>query len=241
MAQPGILSSQIPPGEDHVMRALADIRREMRELGPSMMHSFQSVVDELAAHQATLDAQQATLATTVSDLTTAQATLATTVSDLTTAQADIAANVASINDLLTKVVRTDAIFASASNFSLSTSSATKVSLTITVPAGFTKAAVSVIGRVFAINNNTTGGPAGTGLDYLYADARIAGFVGNGMPLVANGSNGSAMNVAPFAKVLTGLTPGDTFTILVNAATSYLSWAAQASNKADLSGTISWYR
>jgi len=32
MADPGILSSQIPPGEDHVMRRIADLERAVREM-----------------------------------------------------------------------------------------------------------------------------------------------------------------------------------------------------------------
>jgi len=133
-----------------------------------------------------------------------------------------------------KATSPQSIYASTSNFGLTTSSATKLSQTITVPAGFTSAIVSVTGRVYAINNTAS-------VDYLFANAQIDTFVGNGMPIVATASNGSALNVAPFAKVLTGLTPGDTFTILVNAATSFADWISQASNQADMNGTVSWYR
>lgn len=127
-----------------------------------------------------------------------------------------------------------AIYAQTSNFGLRITSATVLSTTITVPAGFTSAAVSVVGRAFAINSTTS-------VDYLYADARIAGTPGHGLPIVATASNGSALNVAPYSKVLTGLTPGSTFVIAVNAATSFASWAADSSNSADLSGIINWYR
>jgi len=138
------------------------------------------------------------------------------------------------NAALANPVKVQSIYNTASNFALSTLSATKVSLTITVPAGFTTAAVSVIGRVFAITPNASA-------DYLYADARIDSYVGLGLPLYVSGTGYSALNVAPFSHVLTGLTGGGTFNILVNAATSYLAWAANAQNQADLTGTIGWYR
>jgi len=124
MAQPGILSSQIPPGEDHVMRALADIRREMRELGPSIMHSFQSVVDELAAHQATLDATVA----------------------------DIAANVASINTLIMKVVTPAVVNSLATNFALSFTQVDLVDASLVVPDGCTRLQVNATGIMTVVNS-----------------------------------------------------------------------------------------
>jgi len=138
------------------------------------------------------------------------------------------------NTMLASPVRTDAIYSSATNFALSTTNATKASLTVTVPDGFTTAAVSAIGRVYAINPNT-------GADYLYAQAQIGAYNGLGLPMYVPGAGYSAMNVAPFSKVLTGLTSGGTFSILVNAATANLAWAANTLNLAELSGTIGWYR
>lgn len=197
MAQPGILSSQIPPGEDHVMRALADIRREMRELGPSIMHSFQSVVDELAAHQATLDAQQATLTTTVAGLTTAQATLATTVSGLSTAQANIAANVASIaanvadiNTLVAQQVTGNTGNATAV-VTATTSWQSFVQVTIAVPAGYSKA------KVFGVSSaSCLGAPA------FSVRTEISGVTpGNALPALPGVATSS------HAATLTGLSGG----------------------------------
>jgi hypothetical protein len=211
MANPGVSGSQIPPGEDFAQRQIADIRRELRELGPSIAKSFQPVIDRL-------DAADVAMAARV---------------------ADIAANVASINALLTQVVKPQSIYSSASNFALTTTPTTLKTVTVTVPAGFTSAVVTVLARVFAINPNTTGGPAGTGLDYLFCHPTVAGVSGAEMPLVATGSQGSAMNVSPLATVLTGLTPGGTFTVTVNASTDYLSWSAYTNNVAEISGTILW--
>jgi hypothetical protein len=212
MAQPGILSSQIPPGEDHVMRALADIRREMRELGPSIMHSFQGIVDELAAHQATLDAQQATLTTTVADLstaqatlattvsglTTAQATLATTVSGLTTAQANIAANlttlnaaVADINTLVGQQVAGNTGVAFSGTVTATTSWQYFAVVTIPVPAGYSIAKVIGVSSAMCLS-----APA------FSVRTEIGGVAGNALPAIPGVATSS------HARTLTGLSGGN---------------------------------
>lgn len=47
MADPGSLASQLPNGPDHVVRELADLKRQIRELAPSIAASFQTTVDAL--------------------------------------------------------------------------------------------------------------------------------------------------------------------------------------------------
>ena len=145
------------------------------------------------------------------------------------------------NDVLVSPVVPQSIYASVSNFALTTTPTTLQTTTITVPAGMTSSVVTVMARVFAINPNTTGGPAGTGLDYLFCHPTVGAVSGAEMPLVATGSQGSAMNVSPLSTVLTGLTGGGTFTITVNASTDYLSWSAYTNNVAEISGNILWFR
>lgn len=212
MAQPGILSSQIPPGEDHVMRALADIRRELRELGPSIMHSFQSVVDELAAHQATLDAQQATLTANV---------------------ADIAANVASINDLLTQVVKPQNVYFYAQGFAVPTTGTVFASSTVTVPAGFTSAVITVVSRLAAVNSTAAA-------DYLSCVSKVNGIGGASLQVPINPSF-TDFNVHALSTVLTGLTGGGTILLEVRGNTANAAWAANAFNSAFMSGMILWFR
>jgi len=235
MAQPGILSSQIPPGEDWVPRALADIRREMRELGPSIMHSFQGVVDELAAHQATLDAQQATLTaqqatltTTVADLTTAQATLATTVADLTTAQAtlattvsglstaqadiaanvvDIAANVADINTLVGQQVTGGTGNANSGVVTFTTGYVTYATVTIAVPTGYS------VAKVIGISSAFCPGSGGA----MTVRTRILGNVGNAMTGVTDSSISHALTVTGLGGATTSITIATD--VMVNTAAS----------------------
>jgi hypothetical protein len=227
MAQPGILSSQIPPGEDHVMRALADIKREMRELGPSIMHSFQGVVDELAAHQATLDAQQATLTTTVAGLSTAVA--------------DIATNLASINDLLTKVVTPASVnVASGVTFTASGAYYDGVQTNITVPAGVSRLQIQAFSGIFCwSNSNTTGGNNGAGGDDIYCRTIIGGVTGQGFVTVILGSGSTTSVYSSLATLLSGLTPGSTISLATQTMSSYQNIPANVNNKAILTAQLTW--
>lgn len=59
MASPGIPGSQTPAGLDYLVREIADIKRQLRELGPSIAASFQPVITDLQNKQSQLDAQLA--------------------------------------------------------------------------------------------------------------------------------------------------------------------------------------
>jgi len=145
------------------------------------------------------------------------------------------------NAALVSPVVPQKIYGTASNFALTTSMVTVKSITITVPAGFTSATVSLISRVIAFNSNTTGGANGAGADYLYTDTKIDAGSGVVMPLLVGGSSGSGINVGAFADVLTGLTGGGTFTVAVDAKSGFAGWNAVSNNIAELSGSIQWYR
>ena len=150
------------------------------------------------------------------------------------------------NDALTSPVVPQSVFGSITNFALTarnpvTTADVIKTVTITVPAGMTSAVISVISRVFAINNNTTGGINTFGADYFFAQTGIAGFLDTALPKVVDGSGSSDIAISPFAKVLTGLTPGGTFTVTIGACSDYLNWAASASNLATVSGNILWFR
>jgi len=145
------------------------------------------------------------------------------------------------NDALANPTMGQKVYASAQNFAPSTTLTTVLTTTITVPAGFTTADVDVIARVYAINPNTTGGSNGAGADYLNVRPSIASFDGFGLQLATGGSNGSNINVAPVATVLTGLTPGGTFNVTAKVVTMFLAWGANTDNTVILSGLISWGR
>jgi hypothetical protein len=217
---PGLPSSQIPAGEDHVMRRLADIERFIRELTPSIARSIQPTVARLDAADVANAAQDAATAANV---------------------AAIAANVASINTLITQVVLPQSVNFAATNFAITTAGAVRASQTITVPAGYSQAVVSVISRVHAINPNTTGGFDGGGGDHLYSTAQIGAVAGNAHGSIVLGSNSSNINVDGLSTILPSLTSGGTFTLAVNVASEYATWAAQTANAAEMSGSILWLK
>lgn len=145
------------------------------------------------------------------------------------------------NDALTNPVSPGSLSGQATNFGVGTSYSTIVSLTVTVPTGFTGAALTVTGRVFIYDPNTTGGADGAGADYAYARLSIAGTTGNGLPILMGGNGGSALNPTALSVVLTGLTPGSTFAVHLDASSGFQSIAANVSNLADLSGSVMWFR
>lgn len=145
------------------------------------------------------------------------------------------------NDALTSPTAPGAVFDFLQGFSLSTTLTNIRTTNITVPPGFTKAAVSITVRVFAVNPRTTGGYDGLGGDYLIGQANIAGYNGFALPLAVSGNGGSGTNISPFSTVLEGLTSGGSFTVQIAACTSYASWAANASNTAEVSGSVTWFR
>lgn len=209
MANPGVSGSQIPAGEDFAQRQIKDLQRELRELGPSIAKSFQPVIDRL-------DAADIAMATRV---------------------ADIAANVASINTLIGNEVKPQKVYFTATH-TLTTTTQTVATSTFTVPAGFTSAVVSVAARAGGVNQNTTGGGDGSGGDYLTIILTAGAAHGGGYLWVpGNGGNGECVALA--ADILTGLTPGGTFTISMTAVTDYFTWTTGA--YATVSGTILWLR
>jgi hypothetical protein len=145
------------------------------------------------------------------------------------------------NDALTSPTVPQFIYATTNTYVVTTTETTRASVTVTVPAGFTAAVVSVMGRVDGRNGNTTGGWDAAGGDLLHSRSVIAGVPGLDMDLSVLGSGDHAVSVMPLATVLTGLTPGGTFVLAANVWSEYQNWPAHAKNIAEISGTVTWYR
>jgi len=145
------------------------------------------------------------------------------------------------NDALANPIKVQSIQLDVSNFAVTTSWATLVSSTITVPAGFTSAAVTVTGQVGCYNTHTTGGSDGAGSDFLLCRP----FVGavEGIPIGAQfpGNNWWGNTVTLLSTVKTGLSGGDTFLVGVGASVDYQNMTAFAAHEATLSGNILWFR
>jgi hypothetical protein len=116
----------------------------------------------------------------------------------------------SFNTTVAQLVTYFADDGSASGFTVPTgTSAPVLTRTITVPDGYTTAAVIAMGTVVAVNGSGA-------VSFLYVGLDIGGYSGD-LNVSASASPGEvAVTHDHQAQVLTGLTPGSTFTVAVRA-------------------------
>ena len=89
-------------------------------------------------------------------------------------------------------------------------------------------------RVFALNDGSSS------VDYLRARPDVAGNTGTAVPIAATNAGGSATATTPMSVVLTGLS-GGTVSLAIQAAADFGSWSSDSLNRADLSGSVLWFR
>lgn len=142
------------------------------------------------------------------------------------------------NEALTNPVKPDVSSNFDSGFSIGTTYAVKMTRTWVLPAGFNVAQISGTAKAVALNDTA-------GVDYLYVRSRITR-VSDGMDVFGYGSP----VLAPAGGLATGyglgvayvpLNPGDSIRLQVECMTSFGTWSSSASNVAEWSGMISWYR
>lgn len=124
------------------------------------------------------------------------------------------------NDSLTNPLQPIRVHDDASGFNANTAWATRLSVSATVPAGFTQLLIQNIASSVTMTNNT-----GT-IDYLYVSVNVSvGALGGfslGSPDVAPGGSGVATDLR--TGLLTGLTPGATLTFSGDVSTAFGSWS-----------------
>ncbi|SER80032.1 hypothetical protein SAMN05216199_1260 [Pedococcus cremeus] len=138
------------------------------------------------------------------------------------------------NDALTSPVVPGVINDSSSGFGIGTAYANVFTGSLPVPAGFTSAAISVVARVFALNNGASG------VDYLRIRPVVGSNTGTAVPIAATNAGGSATAVTPMSVVLTGLS-GGTIALAIQALADFNAWPSDSLNRADLSGSVLWFR
>ena len=143
------------------------------------------------------------------------------------------------NDALASPVIPGSVWQTASNFALNTSWSTVVTATVTVPTGVTSAAVSAKGSVTGFMNQDSP----DNVDYLYGMLFVASASSGTYPLAVSDLGGSGTVHVFRDTVLTGLTPGGSFIIALQASTGYETWTSPSSpgNSARLGASIQWYR
>lgn len=138
------------------------------------------------------------------------------------------------NDSLTNPVAPGVVSNETTGFGITTSSATKLSGSISVPAGFSSAAISVIARTFALDNDTV-----NPTDYLYSRVTLGGVSSSEVPLACTYNGGSGTSVSPLSVVLTSL--GASIAYSVSAHSAFANWGTDALNRVSLSGSVLWFR
>ena len=138
------------------------------------------------------------------------------------------------NDALTNPVLFDGGGGAITNFALSTTHATLITVPKTVPEGCTKMASFCWGGVTAVNSRTV-------LDFVSAQVFIETFDGNPLWAPVDPSGNGGHTSASKYGILTGLTPGATVTHGLRAWTTGGDWAAHVSSVADLQLLLLWGR
>lgn len=145
------------------------------------------------------------------------------------------------NDALTNPVVPAVYKLVASNFGLTTSFVEKDGVDITVPAGFTRLAIGLFGRMYSLNPNTTGGGDGSGTDALYVRVSIGANDSTATPTGISGSGGFATTNTFDAFNLSGLVPGSVLRFSVKGSSGYQSIASNVDNYISAVAQVTWLR
>lgn len=206
MAQPGTFQ---PKGEDFMVRRLQDLERTVQQLAAA--NPFGTSGLRLKNGGMVVEGYQ-----TVNGPLTITGSL-----DLPAGSVPDAA-------LATNPVQTATASAGISNYAIDTVATVRASVTLTVPAGFTRAIV--ISNATAMGTNS-----GTAADYLYCSATVQAVNGGELYTSAPAGIGASIS-SPFQPTLTGLTGGDTITVGVATRAGTSTWAADPANQASISAT-----
>jgi hypothetical protein len=205
MPQPGFPN---PRGEDWIAREITDLKRALRELAAANPFGLSGV--RLQNGGMVMEGYQ-----TVNGPATFTGSL------------DLPAGSVS-NDALANPLETATASAGITNYAIDTTATVRASVTLTVPAGFTRAIVLTSAVAAGTNSGTTA-------EYLYASAVVSGV--NGGELYTSAAAGIAASLtSPFSPTLTGLTGGDTITVGVATRAGATTWAADPTNQASISAT-----
>lgn len=210
MAQPGMTSAR---GEDWLVRKVQDLERAVQQLAGANVFGLTGITPEDGG-------------TSFDGYVHVNGPM--TVTGTLTLPAGVIGNDALSSPIAAQVVNTGAI-----GFGLSPTFSEKVSSTVTVPAGFTRAQVIAYADMTAVNSTAAG-------EYCFVQVKI-----NGTPPSYTGGTytpaGQYMYCGSnFATTLTGL--GASFTISASAAANNSTWAANPdSNVINLNASITFLR
>ncbi|WP_284984312.1 hypothetical protein [Arthrobacter sp. efr-133-TYG-118] len=137
------------------------------------------------------------------------------------------------NTALQNPASTGQLSAAATNFAIPTTPTTVASGTISIPAGYTQAVVTLNVSAGAVNSTASA-------DFLYIQAVINGSAANTMPGYAGPTGGWAWAGSTKTAVLTGLS-GGSISLSALAQTQTGTWGANTSNRAYCEATAIFLR
>lgn len=206
MAQPGMPGNL--RGDDWIGREITDIKRSIRELAAANIFGPMGVRPQMGGM--VVEGYQ-----TVNGPMTITGSL-----DLPAGSVP--------NDALANPVQTATASSGITNYAIDTVSTVRASVTLTVPAGFTRAIVMA-------NASAAGTNSGTSADYLYVSAVVQAV--NGGELYSSAAAGLGVGlVAPFSPTLTGLSSGQPVTVSVATRAGTATWTAVTANQASIAAT-----
>jgi len=118
------------------------------------------------------------------------------------------------------------------SFGVTTSYAVKNTASVTVPEGYTRALISVVGWISAYNNTANS-------EYLYAVMSTDAGYGESS-YATNGASGSESVTVGLSTTLSGLTVGGIISTYISAKSGIGTWDAIGSNKASIQGFALFY-
>lgn len=229
MGQPGAFS---PKGEDWMVRELQTIRREMNELRAANVFGLTGIKPLDGGTD--LDGF-----VNINGDATVNGPLEVNGDSVFNGAMSIAGALnlpAGIigNDALTSPTEAKSGHADADSFSITTgANVEKLRATITVPAGFTKAAVFGVATMSVFNNSGS-------LDSCYLAFRVNGAQVGWSNQVGAPSSQRVLSVAAGAGLVTGLS-GGTIYVSAEASTGVNAWSADANNTLNIDAIVTFYR
>jgi len=149
--------------------------------------------------------------------------------------ADLAAKDVTLEALIGQQVTAQVGHADAYNFALTPAWSAIAQITVTVPAGYTRALVIATGNA-SVKNPTAA------QDYLWASVGIGPGTSPGYAMrsaIVAADYGSATNSC--TRLLEGLTGGGTFAVYLDLSTDIANWSASTSNSANLDAAVTFLR
>ena len=221
MGVPGVPGANLPAGEDHIMRRLADLERAIREMRAADILGTAGLV--AAPNKLTV----------VGEL---DVTGPMVVGGTLSLPAGIIDNAA-----LTSPVVPGIVNFSTTGFAVTTVYSDVAATTIIVPPGCTQLLATCTAGATVINHNTTGGGDGAGYDGLRCRVSLNGSVSDDYIWGVSGSGGFTSAASSGSFYVPSLTPGAVLPISTQVHSGYQSLAADVGNGASINATLVWLR